>query len=83
MPLSMWQDESNVYIEADVPGLAEGDIDVTVHEEMVTISGERKCERKVEGCDGANIEWPRSVFSAIVPKWASALMQPLVVTHGA
>ena len=51
MPLSMWQDENYVYIEADAPGLAESDIEVSVHEGVLTISGERKCERKVEGYD--------------------------------
>jgi HSP20 family protein len=51
MPLSAWQDENNVYIEADAPGLTENDLEVSVHDGMVTIRGERKCERKGEGYD--------------------------------
>jgi HSP20 family protein len=51
MPLSMWQDEDHVYIEADAPGLTDKDIEVSVHDGVVIISGERKCERKMEGYD--------------------------------
>lgn len=51
MPLSMWQDEENVYLEVDAPGLKHNDIDVSVHEGVVTISGERKCQRQIEGFD--------------------------------
>jgi HSP20 family protein len=51
MPLSAWQDENNVYVEVDAPGLTESDLDVSVHEGMLTIRGERKCERKAEGYD--------------------------------
>jgi HSP20 family protein len=51
MPLSAWQDENNVYVEVDAPGLTENDLDVSVHEGMLTIRGERKCERQGEGYD--------------------------------
>jgi HSP20 family protein len=51
MPLSAWQDEHNVYVEVDAPGLTENDLEVSVHEGMLTIRGERKCERKGEGYD--------------------------------
>jgi HSP20 family protein len=51
MPLSAWQDENNVYIQVDAPGLTENDLEVSVHDGMLTIRGERKCERKAEGYD--------------------------------
>jgi HSP20 family protein len=35
-------DERAFRLEAEVPGLAEGDVDVSVHEDVVTIRGERK-----------------------------------------
>ncbi len=51
MPMSMWEDEQNVYLEIDTPGIAEKDIDIAVHQTELIIKGERKCERKGEGYD--------------------------------
>jgi HSP20 family protein len=42
--VSLWQDEDHVYIEADLPGLTDQDVDVTVHNGMLFIWGERKPE---------------------------------------
>ncbi|GAA5067650.1 Hsp20/alpha crystallin family protein [Roseibacterium beibuensis] len=36
-------------ISMEVPGVAEGDIDVTVHEGVVTVTGEKKSEREEKG----------------------------------
>jgi len=41
-PIAMWQDDDNVYIEAELPGVADKDVDVTVHNGMLFIRGERK-----------------------------------------
>jgi HSP20 family protein len=46
LPLSVWTDENNVYVEFDAPGLTEKDIEVSVHDGILTISGERKRERQ-------------------------------------
>jgi HSP20 family protein len=46
LPTAMWEDEHNVYVEIDAPGLAAGDIDLAVHQGDLVIRGERKCERK-------------------------------------
>lgn len=51
VPLSMWEDEHNVYVEADAPGLTNQDIDVSVHGDALIIRGERKCEHKGNGYD--------------------------------
>jgi HSP20 family protein len=40
--VSLFEDERAFRLEAEVPGLAEGDVDVSVHEDVVTIRGERK-----------------------------------------
>jgi len=45
VPLSMWEDENNYYVEVDAPGLSENDIDVALQHGVLTISGERKRER--------------------------------------
>ena len=44
VPVSLWQDEDHVYIEAELPGLTDQDVDVTVHNGMLFIRGERKLE---------------------------------------
>jgi HSP20 family protein len=44
VPVALWQDEDHVYIEAELPGLTEQDVDVTVHNGMLFIRGERKPE---------------------------------------
>jgi len=44
VPMAMWQDEDHIYIEAELPGVADADVDVTVHNGMLFIRGERKPE---------------------------------------
>jgi HSP20 family protein len=51
VPLSMWEDEDNYYVEVDAPGMTEQDIDVTIQHGDLIIHGERKCERKGNGYD--------------------------------
>jgi HSP20 family protein len=42
MPLSMWDDEDNVYVEMDAPGVQNKDVEIRVEEGAVLIRGERK-----------------------------------------
>ncbi len=42
MPLAMWQDDDHFYVEVELPGVSDGDLDITVHNGMVSIRGERK-----------------------------------------
>ena len=51
VPLSMWEDEDNYYIEIDTPGMTEKDIDILVQNGDLIVSGERRCERKGVGYD--------------------------------
>ncbi len=44
MPVALWDDEDHFFIEAELPGVVDKDVDVTVHNGMVTIRGERKPE---------------------------------------
>jgi HSP20 family protein len=41
-PVAVWEDEDHVWIEAELPGVAEGDLDITVHNGMLFIRGERR-----------------------------------------
>jgi HSP20 family protein len=42
LPLSLWQDDKAVYLEAELPGVAEKDVDISVHEGVLSIKAERK-----------------------------------------
>lgn len=51
VPLSMWEDEDNYFVEVDAPGMTERDIDVSIQHGDLIITGERKCERRGQGYD--------------------------------
>lgn len=44
LPISVWHDDDNIYVEADLPGLSDQDVEVTVHKGVLYIRGERKAE---------------------------------------
>jgi HSP20 family protein len=44
LPVAMWEDDDHIYVEAELPGVAEKDVEVTVHNGMLYIRGERKPE---------------------------------------
>ena len=43
-PVNLFDAGSNLVIEADLPGLTEKDVALTVHEDVLTVRGERKAE---------------------------------------
>lgn len=47
-PLSIWEDNNAFYVEADVPGIAIEDLDVSLEKGKLTIRGERKPSREGE-----------------------------------
>jgi HSP20 family protein len=40
-PMAMWEDDDHVYIEVELPGMTDKDLDITVHNGMLFIRGER------------------------------------------
>jgi len=44
MPVALWADEDHFFVEAELPGVREEDVDVTVHNGVLFIRGERKPE---------------------------------------
>ncbi len=44
-PVDFYEDEKNVYVEVELPGLSKEDVKVSVHEGLLTIEGVRKTER--------------------------------------
>jgi HSP20 family protein len=43
-PLSIWQDENQVYVEVELPGVSDKDLEITVHKGLLTIKAERTDE---------------------------------------
>jgi HSP20 family protein len=44
VPISLWHDDDHIYVEADLPGMTDEDVEVTVHKGVLFIRGERKPE---------------------------------------
>ena len=40
-PMSLWEDDSSIYVEMDVPGLTSENLDVTIEKGKLRISGQR------------------------------------------
>ena len=49
--VDVYEDKDNVIVKAEVPGLKKEEIQVTLHNGVLSISGERKSEEKVEGAE--------------------------------
>ena len=49
VPLSIAEDDDHYYVEADLPGVSEADLEITVHKDLLQLKAERKAEegRKV------------------------------------
>lgn len=46
--LDMFEDKDNVVIRAELPGMKKDEIEVSVHDGCLTLSGERKSEQKAD-----------------------------------
>ena len=42
LPIATWEDDDHVYVEVELPGVAEEDLELTVHNGMLFIRGERR-----------------------------------------
>jgi HSP20 family protein len=54
--VDLYEDKDNVFVKAELPGLKKEDIDVSLEDGVLTISGERKSEEKVEGKEARRSE---------------------------
>ena len=46
--LDLYEDKDNLYVKVELPGMKREEIDVSLHEGSLSISGERKSEQKHE-----------------------------------
>jgi len=44
LPVSLWHDDDTIYVEADLPGMNDEDVEVTVHNGVLFLRAERKAE---------------------------------------
>ena len=49
--LDMHEDKDNLYVRAELPGMKKEDIDLSLHDGCLSISGERKTEQKHEDAE--------------------------------
>jgi len=49
--LDMFEDKDNLYVKAELPGMKREEIDLSLHEGMLSISGERRSEGKHEDAE--------------------------------
>jgi HSP20 family protein len=54
--LDVYDDKENVYVKAEVPGMKKEEIDISLHDNVLTISGERKVETKNEDAENYRSE---------------------------
>ena len=46
--LDVAEDKDNLYVKAEIPGMKKEDIEISLHDGVLTLSGERKEEKKLQ-----------------------------------
>lgn len=49
--VDVYEDKDNLLVRAELPGMKKEDIEISLHEGFLTLSGERKAEQKQEGAE--------------------------------
>ena len=49
--IDLYEDKDNLYLKAELPGMKREQIEVSLHEGVLSISGERKSESKEQGAE--------------------------------
>ena len=82
--LDVYEDSDNLIVRAELPGLKKENIDISLHENVVTISGERKNEKKYEGSQTSRAErfFGRFTRSIKLPKTVDAAQVKASYTDG-
>jgi len=72
--LDLYEDNENIIVRAELPGMNKQDIDVSLHENIITISGERRNEKKYEASETSRQErvFGRFTRSLSLPKVVNA-----------
>jgi HSP20 family protein len=62
-PINLAETEKSVVVTLEAPGLSEGDFDINVTGNQLTITGEKKFEEKTDGKDFRRVERQYGQFS--------------------
>ncbi len=54
--IDLYEDKDNLVVKAELPGMKKEDIDISLHEGQLSISGERKEEKKTESAEAYRAE---------------------------
>ena len=54
--LDVFQDKDHVFVKCELPGMKKEDIEISLHENTLTVSGERKQERELKEGDSYRSE---------------------------
>ena len=65
--IDMSEDESKIHVRAELPGIDPSDVDVSVSEDRLVISGEKKSEREAKGEGWTHRESSYGSFSRSIP----------------
>jgi HSP20 family protein len=61
--VDIYEDQDKLVLEADLPGLKRRDFEISVENNVITLKGERKFEKKVEGDNYHRVERSYGSFS--------------------
>jgi HSP20 family protein len=50
-PLDVYEDKDNIYVKVELPGMKKEDIDLSLHDGSLSISGERQSEGRYEDAE--------------------------------
>jgi len=72
--LDVYEDNENIIVRAELPGMKKEGIDISLHDNVITVSGERKSEKKYEGGKASREErfFGRFTRSIGLPKQVNA-----------
>ena len=54
--VDVYEDKDHVFVRAELPGMKKDEIDISLHEGVLTLSGERKLEKDYEKAEGHRVE---------------------------
>ncbi len=61
--VDIFEDQDKLVLEADLPGMKREDFDISVENNVITLKGERKFEKKVEGENYHRVERSYGTFT--------------------
>jgi HSP20 family protein len=54
--IDVYEDKDHVFVRAEVPGMKKDEIDISLHEGVLTLSGERKLEKEYDKAQSHRVE---------------------------